>query len=117
MSEMADREHEAHHDALTGLANRAYFRDTLEQVLRDDRAQAIKAVFAVHTDTASGITSDLAAIRAAMDTRRCWMRAARARWILSMALLTAGAAACGGGVLTLSSFGEDGDELVWANVG
>lgn len=28
-----------------------------------------------------------------------------------------GKPACGGGVLTLSSFGEDGDELVWANVG
>ncbi len=28
-----------------------------------------------------------------------------------------GEPACGGGVLTLSSFGEQGDELVWANVG
>ena len=28
-----------------------------------------------------------------------------------------GEPACGGGVLTLSSFGEDGDELVWAAVG
>ena len=28
-----------------------------------------------------------------------------------------GEPACGGGVLTLSSFGEDGDELVWAPVG
>ena len=28
-----------------------------------------------------------------------------------------GEPACGGGVLTLSSFGEKGDELVWANVG
>ena len=39
----------------------------LAQALRDDLAQAIVAVFAVHTDTASGITSDLPAIRAAMD--------------------------------------------------
>ena len=39
----------------------------LTQALRDDLAQEIVAVFAVHTDTASGITSDLPAIRAAMD--------------------------------------------------
>ncbi len=39
----------------------------ITQALRDDPAHAIVAVFAVHTDTASGITSDLAAIRAAID--------------------------------------------------
>ena len=39
----------------------------ITQALRDDAAREIVAVFAVHTDTASGITSDLAAIRAAMD--------------------------------------------------
>lgn len=39
----------------------------ITQVLRDDRAQRIAAVFVVHTDTSSGITSDLAAIRAALD--------------------------------------------------
>jgi alanine-glyoxylate transaminase / serine-glyoxylate transaminase / serine-pyruvate transaminase len=39
----------------------------VEQALRDDRARAIKAVFAVHTDTASGVTSDIAAIRRAID--------------------------------------------------
>jgi alanine-glyoxylate transaminase/serine-glyoxylate transaminase/serine-pyruvate transaminase len=39
----------------------------IESALRDDAAHAIKAVFAVHTDTSSGITSDLAAIRRAMD--------------------------------------------------
>ena len=39
----------------------------LTQALRDDLAQEIVAVFAVHTDTASGITSDLPAIRAAID--------------------------------------------------
>jgi alanine-glyoxylate transaminase/serine-glyoxylate transaminase/serine-pyruvate transaminase len=39
----------------------------IEQALRDDPAHAIKAVFAVHTDTASSITSDLAAVRRAID--------------------------------------------------
>jgi alanine-glyoxylate transaminase / serine-glyoxylate transaminase / serine-pyruvate transaminase len=42
----------------------------VEQALRDDKAQAIKAVFAVHTDTSSGISSDLAAIRRAIDAAR-----------------------------------------------
>ena len=37
------------------------------QALRDDLAHDILAVFAVHTDTASGITSDLPALRAAID--------------------------------------------------
>jgi len=37
------------------------------QALRDDPGHTIHAVFAVHTDTASGITSDLAALRRAMD--------------------------------------------------
>ena len=41
--------------------------DVVEQALRDDKAHAIKAVFAVHTDTASSVTSDLAAIRRAID--------------------------------------------------
>jgi len=36
------------------------------QALRDDPAHHITAVFVVHTDTASGITSDLAALGAAM---------------------------------------------------
>ncbi len=39
----------------------------VEQVLRDDTAHAIVAVFAVHTDTASGVCSDLAALRRAID--------------------------------------------------
>lgn len=39
----------------------------VEAALRADRARDIKAVFVVHTDTASGVTSDLAAIRAALD--------------------------------------------------
>ena len=39
----------------------------ITQALREDVAREIVAVFAVHTDTASGITSDLADIRAALD--------------------------------------------------
>ncbi len=42
----------------------------VEQALRDDKAHAIKAVFAVHTDTASGVTSDIAALRHAIDAAR-----------------------------------------------
>ncbi len=37
------------------------------QALMQDRARDIVAVFAVHTDTASGVTNDLAALRQAMD--------------------------------------------------
>jgi alanine-glyoxylate transaminase/serine-glyoxylate transaminase/serine-pyruvate transaminase len=39
----------------------------VEQALREDRRHEIVAVFAVHTDTASGVTSDLKALRAAID--------------------------------------------------
>ncbi len=39
----------------------------VEAALRADTQHAIVAVFAVHTDTASGITSDMAAIRRAID--------------------------------------------------
>ena len=39
----------------------------VEAVLRDDSAHRIGAVFAVHTDTASGTTCDLAALRRAID--------------------------------------------------
>ncbi|MEO6410248.1 MAG: aminotransferase class V-fold PLP-dependent enzyme [Burkholderiaceae bacterium] len=39
----------------------------VEKALRDDREHAIVAVFAVHTDTASSLTSDLVALRAAID--------------------------------------------------
>ena len=39
----------------------------VEQALREDKGHEIVAVFAVHTDTASGQTSDLQALRAAMD--------------------------------------------------
>jgi len=39
----------------------------VEAVLRDDRERRIQAVFLVHTDTASSVTSDLDALRAAAD--------------------------------------------------
>ncbi len=39
----------------------------VEAVLRADRGHDIQAVFVVHTDTASSVCSDMAAIRAAMD--------------------------------------------------
>ncbi len=39
----------------------------VEQVLRDDHAHTIRAVFAIHTDTASGVCNDLAALRRAID--------------------------------------------------
>ncbi|HEY5322192.1 MAG TPA: aminotransferase class V-fold PLP-dependent enzyme, partial [Caldimonas sp.] len=39
----------------------------VEAALREDTAQRIAAVFVVHTDTASGTTSDLAALRRAID--------------------------------------------------
>lgn len=42
----------------------------VEQVLRDDKQHAIKAVFAVHTDTSSGVSNDIAAIRRAIDAAR-----------------------------------------------
>ncbi len=42
----------------------------VERALRDDPAHEIQAVFAVHTDTSSGITSDLAAMRRAIDAAR-----------------------------------------------
>jgi len=42
----------------------------VEAALRADTAHEIRAVFAVHTDTASSVTSDLAAIRAAIDAAR-----------------------------------------------
>ena len=41
--------------------------DAVVRALREDTAREIAAVFVVHTDTSSGITSDLAALRAAID--------------------------------------------------
>jgi alanine-glyoxylate transaminase/serine-glyoxylate transaminase/serine-pyruvate transaminase len=42
----------------------------IEQALRDDAAHEILALFAVHTDTASGVTSDIVALRRALDAAR-----------------------------------------------
>jgi alanine-glyoxylate transaminase/serine-glyoxylate transaminase/serine-pyruvate transaminase len=42
----------------------------VEAALRDDTAHRISAVFVIHTDTASGTTCDLAAIRRAIDAVR-----------------------------------------------
>lgn len=42
----------------------------IEQMLRDDKAHRIAAVLVVHTDTSSGITSDLAAVRRAIDAAK-----------------------------------------------
>jgi alanine-glyoxylate transaminase/serine-glyoxylate transaminase/serine-pyruvate transaminase len=42
----------------------------VEAALCDDTAQRIAAVFVIHTDTASGTTCDLAAIRRAIDAAR-----------------------------------------------
>ena len=39
----------------------------VEQALRDDKAHAIKAICAVHTDTAAGVTSELGPLRSAID--------------------------------------------------
>ena len=39
----------------------------VEQALRDDAEHRIRAVFAVHTDTSTSVTSDLAAVRRAID--------------------------------------------------
>lgn len=42
----------------------------LEEALRRDREHRINAVLIVHTDTASGVSSDLAAVRRALDAAR-----------------------------------------------
>lgn len=44
--------------------------EVIEAALRADTRHEIVAVFTVHTDTASGLTSDLVAIRAAMDAAK-----------------------------------------------
>jgi len=60
--------------AFGGIAQRTPYREgspidpaAVEAALRDDREHRIGAVFVVHTDTASGTTSDLSAIRRAID--------------------------------------------------
>ncbi len=42
--------------------------EAVAQALREDSRHEIAAVFAVHTDTASGITSDMTALREAIDS-------------------------------------------------
>ena len=42
----------------------------IERALRDDKQHRISAVLIVHTDTASGVTSDLAAIRRTLDSTK-----------------------------------------------
>ncbi len=42
----------------------------IEAALREDTSHAIAAVLVVHTDTSSGITSDLAAVRRAIDAAK-----------------------------------------------
>ena len=42
----------------------------VEQALREDAQHRIKALFAVHTDTASSVTSDMRGLRAALDAAR-----------------------------------------------
>ena len=63
--------------AFGGIAVRTPYREgfpidpaAVEAALRDDAAHRIGAVFVVQTDTASGTTCDLAAIRAAIDAAR-----------------------------------------------
>jgi alanine-glyoxylate transaminase / serine-glyoxylate transaminase / serine-pyruvate transaminase len=41
-----------------------------EQILREDRRHAIKAVLACHNETATGVTSDIAGVRRALDAAR-----------------------------------------------
>ena len=64
-------------EAFGGIAVRTPYREGLpidpaavEAALRDDAGHRIGAVFVVHTDTASGTTSDLATIRAAIDAAK-----------------------------------------------
>ena len=44
--------------------------DLIEQRLRDDRSHAIKTVCVVHNETSTGVTSDIAAVRRAIDSAR-----------------------------------------------
>lgn len=65
-SKMAER-HGAVIECLPGDWRRAIDPDVIEARLRADTGGAIKAVLTVQTDTATGITSDVAAMRAAID--------------------------------------------------
>ena len=57
-------------DAATGLPNgwrRGVQADLIEQRLRADAQHRIKAVCVVHNETSTGVTSDIAAVRRAID--------------------------------------------------
>ncbi len=57
-------------DAATGLPNgwrRGVQADLIEQRLRADKAHRLKAVCVVHNETSTGATSDIAAVRRAID--------------------------------------------------
>ena len=60
-------------DEATGLPNswrHGVQADLIEQRLREDSGHRIRAVCAVHNETSTGVTSDIAAIRAAIDAAR-----------------------------------------------
>ncbi len=60
-------------DAETGLPvswRRGVQADLIEQRLRADAGHAIKAVCVVHNETSTGVTSDIAAVRRAIDAAR-----------------------------------------------
>jgi alanine-glyoxylate transaminase/serine-glyoxylate transaminase/serine-pyruvate transaminase len=60
-------------DAQTGLPNswrRGVQADLIEARLRADAGHAIKAVCVVHNETSTGVTSDIAAVRRAIDAAR-----------------------------------------------
>jgi alanine-glyoxylate transaminase/serine-glyoxylate transaminase/serine-pyruvate transaminase len=57
-------------DSATGLPHswrHGVPADLIAQRLRDDRAHTIKAVCVVHNETSTGVTSDIAAVRRAID--------------------------------------------------
>jgi len=60
-------------DAATGLPNgwrRGVQADLIEQRLRADTSHRLKAVCVVHNETSTGATSDIAAVRRAIDAAR-----------------------------------------------
>jgi alanine-glyoxylate transaminase/serine-glyoxylate transaminase/serine-pyruvate transaminase len=60
-------------DALTGLPNswrHGVQADLIEQRLRADNGHQIKAVCVVHNETSTGVTSDIAAVRRAIDAAK-----------------------------------------------
>lgn len=60
-------------DAETGLPKswrHGVQADLIEQRLRDDRSHRIKAICVVHNETSTGVTSDIAAVRRAIDTAK-----------------------------------------------